>query len=92
MAFVDMALQFNPQSLANDVNRTPTSSSGLPQVYLGDFRAQLLECANHLSVTAWLDPRIELPDNLDLHITNISQDALDYLQNINPNYKLSDRH
>jgi hypothetical protein len=92
MAFVDMALQFNPQGLADDTRSAPANSGRLPTVYLGNFRHQLRRCALELGIFACLNPSIELPDDPDLHITSIPQESLDYLQQIDSKYKYSANH
>ncbi|KAI9735666.1 MAG: hypothetical protein M1834_001682 [Cirrosporium novae-zelandiae] len=66
MAFVEMAIQFNPATFADSVQTaTALHTLGFP-----DFEAQLLACAKTLGVYAQLDPRIQQPDNpRSLHIT-----------------------
>ena len=86
MAFIDMAVQFNPVSLAARVQAT----EDLGTVSHPDFQDQLLTCARHLGVYSILDPRLAQSDDpRTLHMTNMSSHLLDLLRETDPNYHYS---
>ena len=87
LAFVEMAIQFNPSRLASHVQ----SNSDLSQVYYPDFEAALLACARQLGIECQLDPRLRQTDEpRSLHITMMTPDRLHWLQRHDIEYRLSE--
>ncbi|KAF4633001.1 hypothetical protein G7Y89_g5121 [Cudoniella acicularis] len=84
MAFVEMAVQFNPahflhQPLPADEDEAVESSCLHREEKAFDHC--LLACAKKLGVYAQLDPRLRQPDNThSLHITSLSKEAMEWLK------------
>ncbi len=86
MAFLDMAAQFSPESLAARVQ----AAQDLGTVSHPDFQVQLLTCARHLGIYGILDPRLfQSDDPRTLHITTMLPECLALLQEIDPDYHYS---
>ena len=86
LAFIEMAIQFNPSFLAGQVQSAPR----LSQISYPDFEEQLLACAKRLGVYPQLDPRLRQSDEpKTLHITTMSPRELRLLQHIDPEYTFS---
>jgi hypothetical protein len=89
MAFVEMAIQFNPTSFAASVQE----ASALQYLGFPEFEAQLLRCAKTIGVYAQLDPRLRQPDDArSLHITVMTKELLQSLQRIDPGYHFSSNY
>ncbi|KAL8834341.1 MAG: hypothetical protein Q9170_003796 [Blastenia crenularia] len=86
MAFVDMAIQFDPSALAPQI---ANNLAGLYPAYHPDFRQQFLACARQLGVYAILDARLSQTDEpWSLHITEGTLKWYKSLHDFDPNYKL----
>lgn len=86
MAFIEMAMQFSPDSFASYVQSSPV----LQDLSFADFESKLLACARQLDVYAPLDPRLRQPDTpRTLHITMMDPDSLRWLQQHDPDYRYS---
>ena len=87
MAFIDMALQHSPVSLATSVRE----ALYLPEVYHPDFRTQLLDCAAQLGLAACLDLDTgQCDDPNTLHFTMIDKYTLRNLQRLDRRYTFSE--
>jgi hypothetical protein len=93
MAFVEMAIQFNPAqvfhrpSLRNGELSGPSDSDSFESKC---FETYLLACAKQLGVYVQLDPRLCQVDNTrSLHITTLDNEALEWLQQQDPDYHYS---
>jgi len=87
MAFIDMAIQYSPASLATHVR----NASYLPDVYHPDFRSELLDCAAGLGLDGFLDLDAGQLDDPDaLHFTTSSSTVIHFLQRIDRRYRMSD--
>ncbi|KIW68925.1 hypothetical protein PV04_04837 [Phialophora macrospora] len=87
MAFIDMAIQYSPATLATRVR----DAAYLPEVYHPDFRTELLECAAQLGLTGLLDleaGRHEDPESL--HFTTTSSKVINHLKRFDRRYRFSD--
>ena len=86
MAFIDMAIQFRPDTFACYARSDPL----LHDLSFVDFETKLLASAKQISVYAQLDPRLRQPDNpRTLHITMMTQDVLRWLQEHDADYQYS---
>ncbi|KAI1615621.1 hypothetical protein EDD37DRAFT_497617 [Exophiala viscosa] len=87
MAFIDMAIQHSPVSLAAHVREC----TYLPEVYHPDFRTQLLDCAAQLGIADCLDLDTGQRDDPDaLHFTMSNAKVISRLQRVDPRYHSSD--
>lgn len=86
MAFLEMAVQFNPESLAASMQTAPD----LRTLYYPDFQEQLLMCARRIGIYGNLDTRlVQSDDPRTLHITCMAQENLDILRQLDPDYHYS---
>lgn len=86
MAFIEMAMQFAPNSFACYVQSNPV----LHDLSFADFESKLLACSKQIGVYAQLDPRLCQPDNpRTLHITMMANDTLQWLQQQDADYQYS---
>ncbi|KEF55807.1 uncharacterized protein A1O9_08558 [Exophiala aquamarina CBS 119918] len=87
MAFLDMAIQHSPESMASHVRE----SAFVPEVYFPDFRTQLLECAAQLRIDSCIDLDTgQFEDPEALHFTMSSEKVIQKLQRADHRYHLSD--
>lgn len=83
MTFLDMAVQFNPESFAETVGRTERVRDIRHPV----FEDQFLECARRLNTYEILDPRLrQLDEPRSLYISNMTEKKLGLLQDLDPDY------
>ena len=82
MAFVEMAVQFNPADfLHRPLHTNEAVESSCLHLEQETFDHYLLACAKNLGVYALLDPRLRQPDNTrSLHITSLSETAMEWLK------------
>ena len=86
MAFIEMAMQFNPDPFACYVQSNPV----FQDLSFADFEMKLLACAKQLGIYAQLDPRLRQTDNpRTLHITTMDADSLRWLQQYDKDYMYS---
>ena len=86
MAFVDMALQFDPSTLADRIG----STEYLQELYQPDFIDQFLSCARDLGLNSLLDQELKQKDDLVAqHFTMTSPASMRLLQRIDPRYTFS---
>jgi hypothetical protein len=92
MAFVEMAIQFNPAQAFHQpslLNRD-LEPSGSDSFDSDCFKTYLLACAKQLGIFAQLDPRLYQVDNTrSLHITTLGNEALEWLQQHDQHYHFS---
>lgn len=92
MAFVEMAIQFNPAQAFHQpslLNRN-LEPSGSDSFDSDCFKTYLLACAKQLGIFAQLDPRLYQVDNTrSLHITTLGNEALEWLQQHDQHYHFS---
>lgn len=93
MAFVEMAIQFNPAQVIHQplLHNGEHSEPFEPDSFDSDgFESYLLACAKRLGVYAQLDPRLSQVDKpQSLHITTLDNQALEWLQQQDPHYHYS---
>ena len=86
MAFIEMAMQFRPNTFACYVRSNPV----LHDLSFAEFESNLLACAKKIGVYAQLDPRLRQADNpRTLHITMMVNDTLQWLQQHDTDYHYS---
>ncbi|KAL8730745.1 MAG: hypothetical protein Q9181_004551 [Wetmoreana brouardii] len=89
MAFIEMAMQFNP----NDLARYAQSNPVLHDLTFQHFESTLLDCARQIDVYVQLDPRLRQPDNpRTLHITTMQKDRIRILQQLDKDHHKSVRY